>query len=616
MDFYTEIKLRPDAYNGSFSNGLTMTGSRSLEHLEIAEEGDNCTVYTDARGYRLESWHIQTGAVVECKSVFLNESETPVTIEMISSFALRGLKADRIHRLQSFWSAEGRLLSQNLVDLNMEPSWGKFGVRVERFGQTGSMPVRKWFPFLAVEDSRSGTFTAVQIYCPSSWQMEIFREDEPVSLAGGLADYDFGHWYKTIEPGESFETPKAVVAQGRSLEEVCDKLVKAQHPRIAVPDKDMPIIFNEYCTTWGNPTLENLTKTAQRIENTPIRYLVIDAGWYKKPEGDWFEMVGDWEPSRELFPNGIQEAANILRSHGLIPGLWFEMEVAARKSRAYQMEEHLLKKNGVTITSGTRRFWDMEDPWVQQYLTEKVIGFLRDNGFGYLKVDYNENIGMGCDGAESLGEGLRRKLCATQNFFRKIAAELPDLVIENCSSGGHRLEPSMMELVSQASFSDAHECTSIPVIAANLHRVIRPEQSQIWAVLHPENSRSRLHYLLAATFLGRMCLSGPVFELEDWQWQEAVDAMDLYKTVSPVIRDGYTQMIACTTTSYDDLTGWQGVLRVCGDKALLVVHTFKNGAHPPVSEWTKGYTVIRHYGDELNEDFQAAVYFLEKTREP
>ena len=45
----------------------------------------------------------------------------------------------------------------------------------------------------------------------------------------------------------------------------------------------------------------------------------------------------------------------------------------------------------------------MEDPWVVDYLTEKVIGQLKAGGFGYLKVDYNETMGLGVDGGHSLG---------------------------------------------------------------------------------------------------------------------------------------------------------------------------------------------------------------------
>ena len=167
----------------------------------------------------------------------------------------------------------------------------------------------------------------------------------------------------------------------------------------------------------------------------------------------------------------------------------------------------------------------MHKPEVISYLNEKVINTLRDNGFGYLKVDYNDNIGIGCDGAESLGEGLRQNMEASQGFFKKLRQELPDLVIENCSSGGHRLEPSMQALTSMASFSDAHECQAIPVIAANVTRAILPAQSQIWAVLRKDDDDKRLHYSLANTFLGRMCLSGDIYDLSDAQWNIVDEAI-------------------------------------------------------------------------------------------
>ena len=62
-----------------------------------------------------------------------------------------------------------------------------------------------------------------------------------------------------------------------------------------------------------------------------------------------------------------------------------------------------------------RRFWDMRQQWVQDYLSEKVIGTLKKYGFEYMKMDYNETIGLGCDGAESLGEGLRQNMAGSPN---------------------------------------------------------------------------------------------------------------------------------------------------------------------------------------------------------
>lgn len=72
-----------------------------------------------------------------------------------------------------------------------------------------------------------------------------------------------------------------------------------------------------------------------------------------------------------------------------------------------------------------------------QYLDERVIGMLKKYGFEYLKVDYNDTMGVGCDGWESPGEGLRQNVLAAQEYFQKIAREIPGIVIENvCSSIG------------------------------------------------------------------------------------------------------------------------------------------------------------------------------------
>ncbi|MBR2279147.1 MAG: alpha-galactosidase [Eubacterium sp.] len=613
MEFYTEIRLKGDEYGGNYTNGLTLSGSSTLYKLETDKSDINKTVYKTADGIIVNCYHEKNGNVTVCKSEFINNTDSTLTLELLSSFAVKGIKADKIHRATSFWSAEGKLLTQKLTDLNMECSWAKHGVRIEKFGQIGSMPVRKWFPFLVLEDSVSGEFFGVQLYCASSWQIEVMHKDDDVYIQGGIADRDYGAWSKDVASGDSFVTPKAVCASGKSLEEVCDKLVKAQSLRIAEIDKDMPVVFNEYCTTWGNPTLENISRTAKRLEGSGVRYLVIDSGWYKNADdGDWFSKTGDWIPSSELFPNGIKEVADVIKSHGLVPGLWYEFECLGSDAAGYNMTEHILKRDGYPVTVGGRRFWDMRDKWVQNFLDERVIKLLKDAGFGYLKVDYNENIGAGVDGAESYGEGLRQCVEASRNYFKHITEEMPELVLENCSSGGHRLEPSFMELCSQASFSDAHECNSIPLIAANMHRVIRPEQSQIWAVLRANADLHRIYYLLVASLLGRLCLSGEIFDLTDEKWQAALDGVKFYNNVKHIIKNGFTSVIQTTAEDYSAPCGYQAVLREYKSEALLVVHTFKNGANPPIDDLIDNYKIQKTFGSKLDGDFRAKAFLLKK----
>jgi len=594
-----QFKLLGDPTD-EYTQGVTMRNSTSLASLHLEDqqmitEGDQTKIVTwlgSDRGYAAEhhlAWRAGDQAVT-IYTIFSNRSDKPLTLEMLASFSLSGISPFAgddapgrlyLHRFRSNWSAEGRHEVRLAEEMGLEPSWAHHGVRVERFGQVGSMPVRGFFPWAGVEDRTSSVMWGAQLAIPGSWQMEFFRRDDFLCLSGGLADREFGHWMKTVAPGEKFTSPAAYISavQG-DLDDLCARLVDMQLPAAeAAPpsESDLPVICNEWCTSWGNPRHEDLVAMADKLQGSGVKYLVIDAGWYKGDQGVWHLGQGDWVANPHLFPHGLAATAAAIRECGLIPGIWFEMEVVGEQSPRFERNiRHFLHRDGYPITATGRRFWDFRDPWVIDYLSQKVIGQLRDSGLGYIKVDYNETIGLGCDKADSPGEGLRQHMQEVQGFFRKMRAELPDLVIENCASGGHRLEPSFMGLTSMASFSDAHETPDIPVIAANLHRLILPRQSQIWAVLHPTDSLQRLVYLLTGGFLGRLCLSGEITALNPEQWDLVKEGIHFYQQVAPVIARGKSRLFQSVSPSWQHLQGAQAVLRLGEDEqsALVVTHSF------------------------------------------
>ncbi len=598
LDSMVQLKCQQDVYGGSFSQGRTMRAGSSTAALVftgqkvLKKNGVSCVVTSlrHSSGLRCEhhfSWEGNT-PVFSSQVRVRHAGKKPLTLEMLSSFSLGGMTPYApddapnrlfVHRFRSSWSAEGRLDSQSIEQLQLERSWIGHGIACERFGQVGSMPVRGFFPFVALEDKEAGVLWGAQLACPGSWQMEVFRKDDFVALSGGQADREFGHWCKTLQPGESYETPLATLACIKgNLDQLTQRLTSAQEqPLGALPkiENELPIVVNEWCTSWGNPTQENLLALAKRLQGTPAKYLVIDDGWAERPSGS-IQQNGDWNINRKSFPEGLATTCQTIRNHGLIPGIWFEFEVCNPGSKAFLLTDHHLHRDGRVLQAGNRHFWDFRDPFTFDYLTKKVIHILRDNGFGYLKVDYNETIGFGVDGGDSPGEGLRQHLEGVQKFFRKLSEKLPDLVIENCSSGGHRLEPSMMGLCAMGSFSDAHETREIPIIAANLQRLILPRQSQVWVVLRKADTAQRLAYSLAATFLGRMCLSGEVHDLSAAQWKLAVSAMELYRRVYPIIRNGHSTFHGEVGQSWRHPQGWQAVLRTSknGKRALLIAHTF------------------------------------------
>ena len=599
LDSLVQLKCMEDICGGSFSQGRTMRAGHSTAVLEfigqkVHKMNGSTSVITTLKhpsGLRCEhqlSWQGNVPVFSSRVSV-RNAGKKPVTLEMLSSFSLGGMTPYAhddapnrlaVHRYRSTWSAEGRLDTQAIEDLQLERSWIGHGIACERFGQVGSMPVRGFFPFVALEDREAGVLWGAQLACPGSWQMEVFRRDDFVALSGGQADREFGHWFKTLKAGDSYDTPVATIGCIKgNIDELAQRLSSAQEGPLAnLPkiENELPIVVNEWCTSWGNPTQENLLALAKRLQGTPAKYLVIDDGWAERPGEAALQSNGDWIVKKRAFPDGLAATCQAIREHGLIPGVWFEFEVCNPGSKAFDLSDHHLHRDGRVLQVGSRRFWDFRDPFTFDYLTKKVIHLLRDNGLGYLKVDYNDTIGFGVDGAESPGEGLRQHLEGMQKFFRKMREELPDLVIENCSSGGHRLEPSMMGLCAMGSFSDAHETREIPIIAANVQRLILPRQSQIWAVLRKGDTAQRLAYSLAATFLGRMCLSGEVHDLSPAQWKLTVSSMELYRRVYPIIRDGHSTFYGETAKSWRHPQGWQAVLRTSknGKRALLVAHTF------------------------------------------
>lgn len=624
-----QLKLRGTPDPCAFALGMTLRGSGDGEALRLEsqtmEDTDtgieirtNLLHPNSSRVAHVLRWPKGEPYVkVHCE--FQNRTDHDLTLEHFSSFSLGQITpfdeaeaCERLylHRFRSTWSCEGRHERRLLEDLNLERSWGGYGVRTEHWGQLGSMPVRGFFPWGAVEDAGAGVFWGVQLTAAGSWQLELARHKDKVTLSGGLPNRDYGEWWKPLAPGEMFATPEVTLTCLRGdLEDVCHALTRAQRPaanaRPAV-DHELPMVFNEWCSSWGEPTHHDMLATAEKLEDTQTRILVIDDGWASKPEGYGIQCNGDWEVDMKRFPGGLRKTTDALRAKGFIPGIWFEMEVATRGAKAFERVEHLLHRNGSPVEVGTRRFWDFRKPETVAYLSEKLIRLLREEGFGYLKIDYNDSLPAGVDGDESPGEALREHLRGVQEFLLRIQREVPGVLIENCSSGGHRLEPGFMGLCAMGSFSDAHETVSIPILAANLQRLILPEQSQIWCVLHREDSLQRLRYGLAATFLGRMALSGGIKDLDAEHMRVIRDAQAFLAGCTPILREGKTRIFRDLSPSWNAPRGWQAVRRRAGEEMLVVLHVF-GGELPdrvdiPLSDdW---WRINAFFGEELAYDVQ------------
>ena len=147
-------------------------------------------------------------------SRLVNRSAQDVVLELFESFTLGGVgrelnNADfgrmKLHRYRSFWSTEASHECATVSDFLLERI--SHVVHSERYGQVGTMPVRGFHPFGAIEDTSRGICWGAQIAWSGSWQMEFsYRNTQGadvggLAFGGGLADCEKGHWSKTVAAG-------------------------------------------------------------------------------------------------------------------------------------------------------------------------------------------------------------------------------------------------------------------------------------------------------------------------------------------------------------------------------------------------------------------------------
>lgn len=570
----------------------------AFKSQEVIKENGKTTIVTVVEapeGYsvthRLSNFDGEDGFEVEC--TFTNNTGREVCLEEITSVSLDNLSPLNhsydfgnelyFHRFKSAWAIEGTHHCDNLCDLGMQKSWGG-NMDGYRIGSLGARATAEYFPYAVLEDRKAGVMWGIKICHNATWQIELSRFAYNMSLSGGLGDKLYGDWYKNIADGESFTAPKAYVATTEGdIADMSDIFIKMQSRDV---DKygeidDMSIMFNEWVTTWGNPTHKNMMDIADKLKDSKVKYLIIDAGWYKN------KVVGDFFPDTErMFTEGVKEYFDAVREKGFVPGIWYEYECVDADKSVYgdkKYEDCMLKYKEFPLKSpvglGRRElFWDFSNPESVKILDENLIKFLKDNNVGYLKIDYNANIGFGCDGAESPGEGLRQHTQRVLDYVRKIKREVPGITIEDCASGGLRLDPLTLSEHAMCSFSDAHECYEIPVVAANMQYLIPPRQSQIWCVFQKRFTPDRMSYMISSCFLGRICWSGDILGLDDEQMKHVLNAEKLYEKVAPIIRNGKSRIYRTDAVDYRNLQGTQAVLRYAddGQSALLVYHCFKN----------------------------------------
>ncbi|WP_207755611.1 glycoside hydrolase family 36 protein [Nonomuraea cypriaca] len=335
-------------------------------------------------------------------------------------------------------------------------------------------------------------------------------------------------WSVRLAAGESFTTVPAAFTLAGDYEQAVAALTRYRRA-LRRPHRDnaeLSVVFNDFMNgLMGDPTTERLRPLIAAAAEAGAEYFCIDAGWYddeRAGPGDggvpgWWDTVGAWEPSKSRFPDGLAEVTGAIRAAGMIPGLWLEPEVVGVRSDVGLPDEAYLRREGVRLTEWGRHQLDLSHPAAVAHLDAAVDRLIADFGVGYLKLDYNIDIGP----ADRLLEHNRAYLA----WAERVMERHPGLVLEACAAGGMRLDGATLRTFPVQSLTDQQDDLLLPAIAAAAPTAVPPEQGAVWAYPHDD----LITFGMVTAMLGRIHLSGRLDLLSPEQLAQARRAVEIYQ---------------------------------------------------------------------------------------
>lgn len=531
-------------------------------------------------------WQFYDGIpVVRAWTEVENRGSAPQGLEYVSSFALTGVEKEglrsqddkmRLWIPHHSWVRELQWQSYTLEQLGMaqaRPLDDQRSSKAISVSNTGNWSAKQYLPMGYLENLETGSNLFWQIEHNGSWHWELDDEDGNLSLKlSGPTEIE-SHWWKELAPGETFTTvPVSVGATLGGFDEAMGALTRYRRA-IRRPNADnerLGIIFNDYMNClWGDPTTEKELPLIDAASAAGCEYYCIDCGWYSP--GFWWDGVGEWLPSQERFPGGLREVMDYIRKKGMIPGVWLELEVMGVKcpKAARVPQDWFFQRHGRVVYDRSRTQLDFRNPEVLAHADEVIDRLVQEYGVGYIKMDYNIEPGIGTDRlADSPGDGLLGHNRAYLAWLDRVFQRYPDLIIENCSSGGLRMDYAMLSRYSIQSTSDQEDYRRYATIAANAPSGLTPEQSAIWSYPLTDGDREEVVFNMVNAMLMRIHQSGHLVNLSPERKALVKEALDAYKDIRGDIRQAlpfWPLGLSC----FSD--GWVALGLKTADKAYLAV---------------------------------------------
>ena len=424
-------------YGGEPSADLLPGWNREVEIREESERSRITTCWNDSKtGLRVtaEVSVFKRYPAVDWVVYFENTGSkgTPI-IQNVNAADVRLATDDPakpavLHRLHGDTCSEGSFMP---YDTELAP-----GGRIDMAPQGGRPSNTSAFPFFNFQYVDRGVIAAIG--WSGQWRASFERAAEsPTRFTAGMEQT-----HLVLRPGERIRTPRIVLMRWTgdlaNAQNRFRRLVLFNYcPKLDGRPIELPIAlqdFDCYIRRPGWATEEGQLASAKAAAEMGCDSYWFDAGWFV---GDFPNGVGNWYCKPAEFPNGLKPLGDLCHKLGMKLIIWFEPERVAKETQIAREHPEFVfggKEGGL---------FKLGDPAARRWLTDLLSARISEYGIDVYRNDFNiDPLGFwrGNDAPDRQGMTEIRYVEGHYAMWDELRARHPGLWIDNCASGGRRID--------------------------------------------------------------------------------------------------------------------------------------------------------------------------------
>ena len=323
-----------------------------------------------------------------------------------------------------------------------------------------------------------------------------------------------------------------------------------------------------------------------RAASLGVELFVLDAGWYLgtgvDDQWDFTSGLGSWTVDPEKFPNGLRAMTDLAHEDGMKFGLWFEPERIARSlvgGPGMPQEEWLATQDGA-YGDGRSAQLCLASNEARQWVFDRLVQVLDEVRPDYLKWDNNFWINCNRDGhGHGPESGNYAHVVALYGMLAELRQRYPDMLVENVSGGGNRLDYGMLAYSDVGWMDDRTSPSSL--VRHNIEGLTLafPPAYLLSFVIdsdqEPINGSSDFAHIARSRMPGILGLTYPFQALDPQLSGDLRREIEFYKRVRDIIAQSDAILLGPQAVVNGE--GWDALEELSDDRQRALIFGFKGG---------------------------------------